>query len=220
MSFSIPGLGALSNVSPFSTQLTGVVQQLTTQLMNYVNSTVQQVLGSLGGTSGWFGDGSGAVTQDSAVPISNRPPGSGSNAGEIAESYRGRWASDLERADGDIPMQNIGMPTKDCANFVSAVLEKAGLLKHSEHTNSVDQLKATLLAKGWKRVDPSQAKPGDVWLVQRGNGSGHTEIVAKNENGKITLIGSNNTGGGSGPQRISYDSSIESGGIFLAPPGR
>ncbi|HRN06735.1 MAG TPA: CHAP domain-containing protein [Ottowia sp.] len=92
-----------------------------------------------------------------------------------------------------------------CANFVSAVLEKNGLLKKGEHTDSVSQLDATLRGKGWKSVSMANAKPGDVVIMKRG-GVSHTEIVAKNENGKITLVGSNNRNA-DGSQRITYDSS-------------
>ena len=87
--------------------------------------------------------------------------------------------------------------------YNKAVLEKNGLLSKGEHTDSVRQLDKTLRGKGWTPVSMAHAKPGDVVIMQR-NGVSHTEIVAKNENGKITLVGSNNRNA-DGSQRITYD---------------
>ncbi|MFS2021823.1 hypothetical protein ACEN88_35330, partial [Massilia sp. CT11-108] len=59
-----------------------------------------------------------------------------------------------------------------------------------------------LKGDGWRTVSRGEAKPGDICIV---GDDEHVEIVASNENGRITLIGSNNTQGGSGPQVVSYD---------------
>lgn len=130
--------------------------------------------------------------------------GAGARTAQIADSFLERNASELKKS-GALPM-NPNVPSNVCcANFVSAVLEKNGLLRKGEHTDSVAQLDRTLRNKGWKPVDMSHAKPGDVVIMQR-NGVSHTEIVAKNENGKITLVGSNNRNA-DGTQRITHDSS-------------
>ena len=126
----------------------------------------------------------------------------GARTAQIAESFLGRNASELKRS-GDLPM-NPNVPNNVCcANFVSAVLQKNGLLSKSEHTDAVRVLNTTLRKKGWNEVSMANAKPGDVVIMQRG-GVSHTEIVAKNENGKITLVGSNNRNA-DGSQRITYD---------------
>ncbi len=133
------------------------------------------------------------------VPSGN---GSGANAVKIAERFLNRNASELKRS-GELPM-NPNVPSNlCCANFVSAVLQQNGQLSKSEHTDAVRVLDTTLRRKGWTPVSMANAKPGDVVIMQRG-GVSHTEIVAKNENGKITLIGSNNRNA-DGSQRITYD---------------
>lgn len=137
----------------------------------------------------------------SAPGDSNVAPVGGGNPAGIAQGVRGQSAASL-MASQRVPMDR-GIPTDVCcANFVSACLVKAGLLPASAHTNGVAQLKSTLLNRGWHSVSRSNAKPGDVCIVEPGK---HTEIVAKNDNGRITLIGSNNTQGGSGPQVVKYD---------------
>lgn len=154
---------------------------------------------SAGGTGG-TGGSTGPTGPHQPTPIGN---GTGANAAKIAESFLNRNASELKRS-GDLPM-NPNVPSNICcANFVSAVLEKNGQLSKSEHTDAVRVLDTTLRKKGWTPVSMANAKPGDVVIMQRG-GVSHTEIVAKNENGKITLIGSNNRNP-DGSQRITYDS--------------
>ena len=149
--------------------------------------------GGTGGTSG--------AAPTGATPAGN---GQGNNTVAIAERFLERNASELKRS-GDLPM-NPNVPSDVCcANFVSAVLEKNGLLSKGEHNDSVSGLDSTLRGKGWQPVDMANAKPGDVVIMKRG-GVSHTEIVAKNENGKITLIGSNNRNA-DGTQRITYDTS-------------
>jgi hypothetical protein len=66
-------------------------------------------------------------------------------------------------------------------------------------------------------VSRNEATPGAVCIK---GGDQHVELVAKNENGTVTLIGSNNQGG-SGPQVVSYDGSTGNKGDveFLVPPG-
>jgi hypothetical protein len=150
----------------------------------------------------------------------NVGPISGSNPAGIAESVRGQSAAQLMSSQR-LPMHQ-GVPTDVCcANFVSACLQKAGLLSSSEHTDSAPQLKSTLQGKGWRTVSRSQAKPGDVCFVLDSSGTPeHVELVAKNNNGSITLIGSNNTQGGSGPQVVSNDTYTGNRGnvVFLSPP--
>lgn len=155
-------------------------------------------------------------TGTGAVGNSNVGTISGGNPAGIAQGVRDQSAAHI-MATQSLPMDQ-GVPTDVCcANFVSACLQKAGLLPASAHTNSVATLKSTLQNRGWRTVSRSEAKPGDVCII---GGSHHVEIVAKNENGVITLIGSNNTEGGSGPQFVSYDGRSGNGGNvqFLSPP--
>jgi len=162
------------------------------------------------------GSSSGSGSVGGAAPANSATPSNGSGAAQIAESFLGRNASDL-KGSGELPM-NPNVPNNVCcANFVSAVLQKAGLLSASEHTDRVVTLKTTLLNKGWTPVSLANAKPGDVVII--GGDAHHTEIVAKNENGKITLVGSNNRNA-DGSQRVSYDtySANNESCLILTPP--
>ena len=158
----------------------------------------------------------GGTRVDGPAPASTA---SSSNAAAIAQKYLGWWAGDL-KVSGHLPMNPNVPNTVNCANFVSAVLQKAGLINfHTDLvTGSNSGVKAALgtmlMARGWTKVPASQARPGDVAIVNNG---GHTELVHSNINGKITLIGSNNTQGGSGPQRVSYGNPFGNA-WYLTPP--
>jgi GH24 family phage-related lysozyme (muramidase)/LysM repeat protein len=164
-------------------------------------------------------NGTGGVSPSS--PSNNTPSGpvSGTGAAAVAERYKGQAAANLENS-GKLPMTPGVDPTECCANFVSAVLIQSGQLSKGEHTNLVKDLNTELRNKGWHEVSLKDAKPGDVWICNGAHGESHTEIVASNDNGKGTLIGSNNTNHGSGPQVVSYDtySASISGSFILAPP--
>ncbi|KIQ97404.1 N-acetylmuramidase domain-containing protein [Lysobacter sp. A03] len=159
------------------------------------------------------------VGGDSRIDAPAPVGGSSSDAAKIAEKYLGWWAGDL-KVSGHLPMDPSVPNTVNCANFVSAVLQKAGLINF--HTNLVtgsnsgnpQALGTKLKAAGWSVVPASQARPGDVAIVNNG---GHVELVHSNNNGKITLIGSNNTGGGSGPQKVSYGNPFGNA-WYLTPP--
>jgi LysM repeat protein len=158
--------------------------------------------GGVQGTSGSSGVGGGKVV-------------------DIARQFLGRNASELKRS-GALPM-NPNVPSDVCcANFVSAVLQKAGLL--DRHTDLVSGSSRTgpgaagsigriLKDRGWKVVDAAHAKPGDVCILNNGN---HVELVASNDHGNIQLIGSNNTNR-DGTQRVGYGHPY-GGAWYLTPP--
>lgn len=80
-----------------------------------------------------------------------------------------------------------GGASNNCADFVSAVLQEHGMLKH--HYVSVARLRQGLVDHGYQRISGSQAEPGDVWISP---GGGHVELVTESGGGR--LIGSNNNG--------------------------
>jgi len=138
----------------------------------------------------------------------------GTNAADKAKQYLGRYESDLERAG----VTQRGVDTgESCANFVSTMLKQSGQINW--HTNLVSDLNSKLRAQGWHPVSLKDAKPGDVWICNGAHGESHTEIVASNVNGKVTLIGSNNHPRPN-DQQINYDpySASISGSFILAPP--
>ncbi|MDR6409120.1 CHAP domain-containing protein [Paraburkholderia sp. 22099] len=149
--------------------------------------------GSSGGSSG----SEGAVQRGDA----NVAPAGNGNAAGVAQTQLHKSAASIMQNQG-VPMEKGVDTTVCCANFVSACLVKAGDIPQSQHTNLVSTLDSELKRDGWHNVSRSEAKPGDVCIV---GADEHVEIVASNDHGKITLIGSNNTQGGSGPQVVSYD---------------
>lgn len=163
--------------------------------------------GASGGVNGSHGLNGGGDTAGS---------GSG-NVAAIAEKYLGSNASSLENNTSDkLPMHAGVDPSECCANFVSAVLTEAGQLPANLHTDSVAQLNQTLRSRGWTAVSPSEAKPGDVVIMQ-GGGISHTEIVS----GKGEMIGSNNINA-DGTQQVSHNPlsyALSHGGVILRAPG-
>ena len=166
--------------------------------------------GSANGTAG--ANGSGGVSGPSGA----RPGGGTGNVLEIAQKYLGQNASSLKANRSDSLPMDAGVPSNVCcANFVSGVLIEAGQLPANLHTNSVATLNSTLRQQGWTAVPASQARPGDVVIIQ-GGGVSHTEIVA----GDGKMIGSNNTNA-DGSQKIGYGNlswALGKGAVILRAP--
>lgn len=160
--------------------------------------------------------GTGAI--GGAEGVAPAGAGGSSNAYDVARQYLGQNASSLKvNQNDDLPMNGNVPSNVCCANFVSAVLTEAGQLPAGLHTDSVAQLDSTLRGRGWTPVSPSEARPGDVVIIQ-GGGVSHTEIYAGN--GK--MIGSNNVNA-DGSQRITengLDWALQHDAVILrAPPG-
>lgn len=192
--------------------LDDALQQLLTALMDMMSESGSSDSGGYGGGGGGFapashaarsyGGGSGGSSGGTGQhgDLNVKQAGSGNPAG-IAEGLLHTSASSIMQ-NQQVPMDK-GIPTDVCcANFASACLVKAGEIPQSQHTNSVSTLSSELKGDGWHNESRSEAKPGDVCIV---GSDEHVEIVASNDNGRITLVGSNNTDGGSGPQAVSYD---------------
>lgn len=147
-----------------------------------VNVGGSQLPSTGGGSDGGYGGDPAGVAPGSGRPAPAEV--SGDNPAAIAESLMGVSAAELIRS-GVIPMDNV--PTDVCcANFVTAVLQKAGWIDW--HTNSVSSgdLENKLKADGWREVTVADAKPGDVVIS---NGGGHVVMVG---DGDPAYIGSNN----------------------------
>ena len=92
-----------------------------------------------------------------------------------------------------------------CANFVSACLQKAGLITHSEHNDNVRGLAANLSRdKNFSKVSSHHMQPGDVVCFDvPGEGHyAHVEMFEGYKNGVAQFIGSNNRNA-DGTQRIT-----------------
>lgn len=164
-----------------------------------------QVINIPGGGKGTQGtSGSSGTTPTAGVTPT------GGNPAAIANQFLDRNASELKKS-GQLPM-NPNVPNDVCcANFVTACLQKAGLINW--HSDGVADMASRLKAQGWKVVDAAHAKPGDVAVI---NGSHHTELVYSNDGGKLTLIGSNNRNA-DGSQRVTYGNPYGNT-YYLSPP--
>ncbi|PBS13533.1 peptidoglycan-binding protein LysM [Lysobacteraceae bacterium NML93-0792] len=160
---------------------------------------------SAGGTSGV--GGVGGVEGGTRVE--------GNNAAAIAEQFIGRNAGELKFSD-ELPMESWVPNNVNCANFVSAVLQKAGVIEPGQASASVDQLANNLKGDGWRTVSLQDATPGDVVLMQK-NGQSHVVLFAGFENGSPRFIGSNNVNS-DGSQRISWGGA--SGNYEIITPPR
>lgn len=165
---------------------------------------------------GAAGAGRSATADSVAGPAAVGGSGTvtGNNAAAIAEQFIGRNAGELKYSD-ELPMQSWVPNNVNCANFVSAVLQKAGLIEPGQASASVDQLANNLKGDGWRTVSLQNAQPGDVVLMQR-NGQSHVVLFAGFDNGRPTFIGSNNVNA-DGSQRVSWGGASGNYEIITSP---
>ncbi|XXF80781.1 LysM peptidoglycan-binding domain-containing protein [Myxococcaceae bacterium GXIMD 01537] len=126
---------------------------------------------------------------------------------DIAAKHLGKNAGSLKLEKGGVgsDMEDWVPNNVNCANFVSACLEQAGMITNSQHNNSVYGLMANLdKDKDFKRVSLKDAKPGDVVSMKTPGGQ-HVVMFAGWKDGKPQFIGSNNVNA-DGSQRISIRS--------------
>jgi LysM repeat protein len=137
-----------------------------------------------------------------------QPKGKGTDAYKVAREFLGHNISQLKYSGGlakyldKWPGNNVC-----CANFVSACLEKAGLIKPSEHNDTVRYLAGNLRNDPrWQSTSLAHAKPGDVVCFDvPGEGPySHTVMFAGWKNGRPEFIGSNNVNS-DGTQRITQE---------------
>ncbi|QSQ20934.1 LysM peptidoglycan-binding domain-containing protein [Pyxidicoccus parkwayensis] len=158
--------------------------------------------GSSSGSSGTSGS-SGAQTT-TGVNGGKAPNGS---AFDIAKAQLGKNAGSLKLEKNGVgsDMEDWVPNNVNCANFVSACLEQAGLITNSQHDNSVMGLQAKLdKDPDFKRVSLQDAKPGDVVSMKTPGGQ-HVVMFAGWKDGKPQFIGSNNVNA-DGSQRITISS--------------
>lgn len=167
------------------------------------------------GRGGGEGGGEGTAGVAGSQGVSGTTPVGGNNAAAIAEQFIGRNAGELKYSD-DLPMADWVPNNVNCANFVSACLEKAGVIDASQSSASVDQLANNLRADGWQNTSLQNAKPGDVVLMQK-NGQSHVVLFAGFENGEPRFIGSNNINA-DGSQQVSWGGA--SGDYTIVTPPR
>ncbi len=151
----------------------------------------------------------------STTPVQHPTPApvpssaSGARAVGIAQSVLGQNISSL-KYNGPLAQYLAKWPGNNvcCANFVSAVLEKAGQISHSEHNDNVSGLSRNLSNDPrWRKVSAGSLSPGDVVCFDvPGEGHfAHVEMFVGYRNGRPLFIGSNNVNA-DGSQRISEGS--------------
>jgi len=134
-----------------------------------------------------------------------RPPHRGADVLKAARSVKGHNIQQLKYS-GPLAKYLDKWPSSHvcCANFVSACLQKEGLIKHSEHNDSVVGLAHNLgHDKNWHAVSSHNMKPGDVVSFEvPGEGHmAHVEIFSGYKHGVAQFIGSNNVNS-DGSQRV------------------
>lgn len=137
---------------------------------------------------------------------SQNDSGNGSDAIATARSVLGQNIASLKN-NGPLAKQLDKWPANNvcCANFVSACLEKAGQINHSEHNDSVKGLASNLSNDPrWAKTSLANAKPGDVvcFNVPGEGPMSHVVMFAGMKNGQPSFIGSNNVNS-DGSQRIT-----------------
>ncbi|AOH35159.1 LysM peptidoglycan-binding domain-containing protein [Luteimonas sp. JM171] len=165
--------------------------------------------------SGVEAAGQGAATAVGAGAVEGTSAAlDGANAAAIAEQFLGRNAGELKHSN-ELPMESWVPDNVNCANFVSACLQKAGLITSGQASASVDQLANNLRGAGWQPTSLANARPGDVVLMQSG-GQSHVVLFAGHDaSGQPKFIGSNNVNP-DGTQRISWGGA--SGNFHLLTP--
>jgi LysM repeat protein len=152
------------------------------------------------------------------APSTGAPPADGVSAGpsvngpkgspfDIARSHLGKNAGSLKLEGGGVgaDMEDWVPNNVNCANFVSACLEQAGMITNGQHHNAVMGLQANLdRDPNFQRVSLSQAKPGDVVSMKTPGGQ-HVVMFAGWKDGKPQFIGSNNVNA-DGSQKITISS--------------
>lgn len=137
--------------------------------------------------------------------------GAAARAVDLAKRFEGM---DSKSVKGKLPgFTAPGGNTNNCAAFVSACLEHTGALPKGGGSASVSSLRSKLKSAGWKKIPPSQAQKGAVWMTKEGKGS-HTELVASA--GAKQTVGSNNVR--KGFQKISTRNKNPESGECYAPP--
>jgi LysM repeat protein len=157
-----------------------------------------------GSSTGSSGTGGTQGSQATGTTGGNAPTGS---AFDIAKSHLNKNAGSLKLEKNGVgsDMEDWVPNNVNCANFVSACLEQAGLITNAQHDNSVMGLQAKLdKDPDFKRVSLQDAKPGDVVSFKVGSGQ-HVVMFAGWKDGKPQFIGSNNVNS-DGSQRITISS--------------
>ena len=148
------------------------------------------------GTDGAIGTGQLTAMKQEAAR------GKGADAFDVAKRVVGKAATWLQTNGPIARFMDDGVDSHvNCANFVSACLQKAGLISGSQHSDRVEDLAKNLAAdKDFKSVSLKNAKPGDVCVVVGGD---HVVMFAGWKNGQAQFIGSNNDYSRGGAQYVS-----------------
>ncbi|WP_434299425.1 LysM peptidoglycan-binding domain-containing protein [Corallococcus exiguus] len=211
MGYRIKSGDALSRIASVNKTTVSALMKANPQIKNANNILAGATL-KLPGQSDGFEDapikrsGAGSTKSSDKSSTFDAPAAGSSSSGvkgpkgnpyEIANQHKGKNAGALK-----LEKKGVGADMDDgvgnkvnCANFVSACLEQAGMITDRQHSNLVSGLQNNLdKDKNFKRVSLQDAKKGDVVSMKTGPGAEdrHVVIFAGWKNGKPEFIGSNN----------------------------
>lgn len=197
-SYNIAWGDTLSQIAARSGTSIQTLQALNPQISNpdviYAGDTLRLSGDAGAGAAGQAGTAVGTQAVGGSVAAMD-----GANAAAIAEQFIGRNAGELKFSD-ELPMESWVPNNVNCANFVSACLQQAGLINSSQASASVANLTSNLRADGWQEVSLANARPGDVVYM----GGQHVVLFAgMDANGQPKFIGSNNINS-DGSQQVSW----------------
>ena len=186
----------------------------------------------LGSSDPIAGDGTDTASQGSSDDSSNDCSTSDSNDGSIlsiAKGWLGWFYYVQEHPSGDLG-KDLKSPNRsggtDCSGFVWLVLNRAGykVPKNMAWFTGTMASDAKSSHHWFKEIDKSEAKAGDVVIVNQGVGAGdngHTAILEENWHGKSTKIIEQGGVGdhvNEGKFGTSFMSLLNGGDVVLARP--
>ena len=200
----VPGFGGSCN--PMGSMFGGMTQMLQQQqmmlMMMMMMQMQQQMSGQQFGLNGYASPNYSmpqfnmpSIPMQQALPynqnnfpMSNMPT-SPSSAGQASVDLARQFKGDLSYTlKGRLPgFQAAGGVNRNCADFVSSLLENTGQLKG--HYVGVKKMEQALIQQGYRQIPREMAQPGDVWIAHDGS---HTELIS--DQGAKHMIGSNNGG--------------------------
>ena len=127
---------------------------------------------------------------------------------QILVDYERSYMNDTTYDIEDLPKldkyHNENPKDNNCANFQSSISDTVGTFDKGEYDSSIGcspdsgckTFGIDLGEQGYERVnDASEVKVGDIMVKVKSNGKGHTEMITEaNEDGTVSMIGSNNNG--------------------------
>jgi len=213
MSYQIKSGDTLSRIAQRHNTTVGALMQANTQIKDANMIIAGKSLNIPGARDEFVAGGSNPSQSPMLTGGAQAPTAAGGARGpsgspfDIAMQHMGKNAAQLKMEGSGVgaDMEDWVPNNVNCANFVSACLEQAGMISNGQHHNAVMGLQANLdKDPNFRRVSLADAKPGDVVSMKTPGGQ-HVVMFAGMKDGKPQFIGSNNVNA-DGSQRVSLTS--------------